>query len=103
MPIKVPALVSPAYRQHLQLYPYKFQSRTDMLSSGRLRQPGLRVVTGVWMRAYLHLVAEFLRGVVVSGPYHCKLWKNITLKPILRKLRSVLISVDMAALSARSL
>jgi hypothetical protein len=55
------------------------------------------------MRAYLHLVAEFLRGVVVSGPYHCKLWKNITLKPILRKLRSVLISVDMAALSARSL
>jgi hypothetical protein len=99
MPIKVPALVSPAYRQHLHCIPINFSRRTDMLSSGRLRQPGLRVVTG----AYLHLVAEFLRGVVVSGPYHCKLWKNITLKPILRKLRSVLISVDMAALSARSL
>lgn len=37
-----------------------------------------------------------------ASDFQWKLWGVLALKPILRKLRSVLISVDMAALSARS-
>lgn len=48
--------------------------------------------------AYLHLVAIFLRYKVNWGhKLHGKLGRVRTLKPILRRFRNVLISVDMAA------
>jgi hypothetical protein len=46
MPINVPALVSPAHRQTANSTSKVSSGHTDILESERLRQSGLRVVTG---------------------------------------------------------
>lgn len=99
MPMSVPALVSPDPSQLSVIHTYAIQKCTPIFYfPGHLSLVDRLDVGVAGRRRYLKLVAVFLQRRVNWNPItERKLRVNPTFKPILRKLRKVLSTVDMVA------